>query len=121
MSNESLPQSKWMEWARALQAASQTGLHFTENPYEVERYEKVRDIAAEMMEAVTGFSAPEILRLTGADFGYATPKVDVRGAVFSEAGILLVRELMDQGRWTLPGGWADVNDTPSQAVEREIF
>lgn len=121
MNNAPITQSKWMEWARGLQAASQTGLHFTDNPYEIERYEKVRDIAAEMLAAATNFSAPEVMELNKADFGYATAKVDVRGAVFSDGGILLVREMMDAGRWTLPGGWADVNDTPSAAVRREVL
>ncbi len=82
---------------------------------------QVREVAAEMMAA--GFDAPmaRIQELLAGENGYATPKVDTRGVVFREGKLLLVRELADGGRWTLPGGWADVNDTPSAAVEREIF
>ena len=69
----------------------------------------------------TNLSEKQILELNAAEFGYATPKVDVRGVVFKGSKILLVREVADYGRWTLPGGWADVNETPSQAVVKEVL
>jgi ADP-ribose pyrophosphatase YjhB (NUDIX family) len=112
---------KWLEWAKALQALSQTGLHFTENVYDRDRYEQIRDIAIEMMAAQSGADPAYLRTLFDGQTGYTTPKVDVRGVVFKEDAMLLVREKMDEGRWTLPGGWADVNDTPSSAVEREIY
>ena len=111
---------KWLEWGQRLQALAQTGLNYTENPFEVERYEAVREIAAEMMAAHTGASAKPILDLFSGEAGYATPKVDVRGIVFREDTVLLVKELRD-GLWTLPGGWADVNDSPSEATVREVY
>lgn len=113
--------SRQMEWIRALQAISQTGLHFTKDPYDQERYEQIEKIAANMLEQCSNLSAEEFLELNKAEFGYATPKVDVRGVAFRDGKILLVREIADEGRWTLPGGWADVNEPPSLAVTREIF
>lgn len=110
----------WARWMRALQAISQTGLHFCTNPYDRERYEQVSKIASEMLVSHSTLSEQEVIELTASEFGYATPKVDVRGVVFQADRILLVREVSDRGRWTLPGGWADVNETPSQAVVREI-
>jgi ADP-ribose pyrophosphatase YjhB (NUDIX family) len=110
---------KWLEWARRLQALSQSGLTFTTNPFERERYEEVAEIAAEMMADRSGDDPLLVRGLFDQQKGYATPKVDVRGVVFQEGRVLLVKEKRD-GKWTLPGGWADVGDTPSQAVEREV-
>ena len=111
----------WIEWARSLQAISQTGLNFSENMYDKERYEQIAKIAAEILAHHTNLSEEQVLELNASEFGYATPKIDVRGVVFEESKILLVREVEDYGRWTLPGGWADVNETPSQATVREVF
>lgn len=106
--------------ARRLQALAQTGLAYTTGPYDRERYEAVSGIAAELM-AMQCATPPETFRqLFAAQDGYATPKVDVRAAVFREGKVLLVREAAD-GLWTMPGGWADVNDTPTDAVEREAL
>ncbi len=110
----------WLTWARALQALSQTGLHFSDNPYDRERYEQIRVIAAEILAQHSTMPVADVLALHAKEHGYATPKVDVRGAAFRDGKILLVRETMDHGRWTLPGGWADVNETPAQAVVREM-
>jgi ADP-ribose pyrophosphatase YjhB (NUDIX family) len=109
----------WLEWARRLNALAQTGLTFAENPYDIERYTAIRTIAAEMIAQQAGLDADRVLRLLVADAGYATPKVDVRGVVFQDGKILLVQERSD-GLWTLPGGWADVGDSPAEAVVREI-
>ena len=111
----------WLRWARELQALSQTGLHFATGAYDRERYERLGRIAAEIVAAHTTLEVGTILELNAREFGYATPKVDVRGVVFRDDRILLVQEAMDAGRWTVPGGWADVNETPSEAVEREVF
>lgn len=111
---------KWVGWARELQAIAQTGLHFTESHYDRERYERIRELSAEIFSEGTGESVGVISRLFENQTGYATPKVDVRGVVFRDKKLLLVRERAD-GLWTLPGGWADVNDAPSEAVEREIL
>ena len=110
---------RWLDWAKRLQAIAQNGLTFSRDPYDTERYEQVRAVAAEIMSL--GFDAtPEKLAgLFAAETGYATPKVDVRGVVFDGGRILLVRERQD-GLWTLPGGWADVCESPSEAVVREV-
>lgn len=110
-----------MNWARELQAIGQTGLHFAASDYDRERYRQVGRVAAEILARHTTLDAGEILRLNADEFGYATPKVDVRGVVVRDGKVLLVHELADPGFWTLPGGWADVNETPSTAVEREIL
>lgn len=110
----------WMEWVRALQAISQTGLHYAQNPYDTQRYREVGALAAAMLSQHTTLDIAQILAFHAAEFGYATPKVDVRGIAFREDRILLVSEILDAGRWTVPGGWADVNETPSQAVVREV-
>ena len=109
----------WLEWARKLNALAQTGLTFAENPYDIERYTTIRTIAAEMIAHGSGGDTSRVLDLFACDAGYATPKVDVRGVVFQDGKILLVQERSD-GLWTLPGGWADVGDSPADAVVREI-
>ena len=106
-----------MEWARRLQAIAQNGLEFSQDEFDRLRYEQVRVVAAEMAGAGSAQPLDHVLDLFGRDVGYTTPKVDVRGAVFRDGEILLVRE---SGLWTLPGGWADVEDTPREAVEREV-
>jgi ADP-ribose pyrophosphatase YjhB (NUDIX family) len=111
--------SSILDLSRRLLALAQTGLHFTPEEYDRERYREVADIAAQLLALESGRSADELRGMWIAEAGYATPKVDVRGAVFRDDRVLLVRERID-GRWTLPGGWADVNDFPSQAVEKEI-
>jgi ADP-ribose pyrophosphatase YjhB (NUDIX family) len=109
-----------LDWVKRLQAIAQTGLTYAKDPYDIERYQRVRQIAAEMLAArSSGVSSTEIVDLLARDVGYATPKVDVRAAVFSDKGVLLVRERSD-GAWTLPGGWADVGDSPSLAAVREV-
>ncbi len=109
-----------LQWIRSLQAISQTGLHYAKDPFDIQRYRDVGRIAAEILAQHSELTTEQILGYHAAEFGYATPKVDVRGIVFRGDEILLVREIMDAGRWTVPGGWADVNETPSQAVVREV-
>jgi ADP-ribose pyrophosphatase YjhB (NUDIX family) len=111
---------QWLTWTKKLQAIAQTGLTYARDPFDVERYESVRLVAAEMMATASGGQSVEFfLKVMSTDVGYATPKVDVRAAVFQEGRLLLVRERED-GCWTLPGGWADIGDSPSLAVVREV-
>ncbi len=111
----------WLTWSRELQAIAQTGLAFTRDPYDHERYETLRALASRLMAAHTACPIERIDALFAGESGYATPKVDVRGAVFDEQGrLLMVREVADGGRWTLPGGWADVNLTVAENVIKEI-
>ncbi len=103
-----------------LGAIAQSGLHYADDKYDVDRYDKVAGIARELLVAVAGGSDDSWRLRLGDDRGYATPKVDVRGALVDDRErILLMRESTD-GRWSLPGGWADPLDTPSTAVIREI-
>jgi ADP-ribose pyrophosphatase YjhB (NUDIX family) len=111
---------QWLDWAQRLQALAQSGLAYSPNIYDRERYEIIRSIAVEMLSAAAGIELPQVKELIDAQAGYATPKIDIRGVVFQEGKILLVRELADGG-WTLPGGWVDVNEPPSRAVEREVW
>ena len=111
---------EWLTIARELQAIAQTGLAFSKDPFDLQRFQRTRELAAQLMALGAGADAHMILDLFAHDAGYATPKVDVRGAAFSEDRILMVQEASD-GRWTLPGGWADVNQTPAECVVREIL
>ena len=111
--------SSTFDLARRLLAISQTGLHYCKEEYERERYREVAEIGAQLAALTAPADAEKIAASWALEEGYATPKVDVRGAIFRGDTVLLVRERVD-GKWTLPGGWADVNDTPSFAVEKEI-
>jgi ADP-ribose pyrophosphatase YjhB (NUDIX family) len=114
----SISDPDWLIWARELQAIAQTGLTFSRDPYDRERYEAVRGLAARMFAARSDAPAERIAALFAGEIGYATPKIDVRAAVFDgDARILMVRETADGGRWTLPGGWADVNLTAAETKE----
>jgi len=111
----------WLAWAREVQAVAQTGLTFCKDPYDRERYEALRDLAARVMTSAGGANLAAVVNLFAAQEGYATPKIDVRGAAFDAEGrILMVREAQDAGRWTLPGGWADVNLTAAENVAKEV-
>jgi len=112
--------ARWLEWAREIQALAQTGHHYAENEYQRERYLRIVEVAAEIFSEHSELDYEPLLDVFHAQIGYATPRVDVRGAVFRDGKILLVREREDGG-WTMPGGWADVGDVPSKAAEREVF
>ena len=111
---------EWLQWAQRLQAIAQNGLTYARDPFDVERFLQVRQIAAEMLASGSDtVKADELIKVFQRNFGYATPKVDVRAAVFDKERILLVKERSDNG-WTLPGGWADIGDPPSVAAVREV-
>jgi ADP-ribose pyrophosphatase YjhB (NUDIX family) len=110
----------WLAWAREMQAIAQNGLAFTRDPFDRERFEQLQALAARVASAHTGTAADRVSALFAAQEGYATPKIDVRAAIFDDAGrILMVREVLDEHRWTLPGGWADINLTPAENAEKE--
>ncbi len=108
-----------LPWSRRLAALAQTGITYAQSPFDIQRYEEIRSIAAEMMARESMHPPSALIELFKIDRGYATPKVDVRGLVFRDGKLLLVREKED-GLWTPPGGWVDVGDSPSEAVEKEI-
>lgn len=110
----------WLTAARRLQAVAQNGLLYAENPHDRERYAVVRDVAAQLLADGAGADAAEVRELLLRETGWATPKVDVRAAIFEGESLLLVREA-DDGRWSLPGGYADVHESPGEAVAREVL
>ncbi len=109
-----------LEWAREIQALAQTGSHFAKNDFDRNRCQRLMEIAAEMISENGGIDAVPLAKAFAAQIGYATPKVDVRAAAFRDGKVLMVRERIDGG-WALPGGWADVGDTPAKAAEREVW
>ena len=111
---------RWLLWAREIQATAQTGLAYTKDVYDHQRYERLQQLAAVIMAEAAGIDPQVVEGLFAEQAGYATPKVDVRGAVFKNGQILLVRERADARRWTLPGGWADVNQSPRECVIAEV-
>ena len=112
--------SRWLEWAQEIQALSQTGLYYSSNEFEIKRLERLREISAEIIGEHTSIDYERVVEIFEDQSGYTTPRVDVRGAVFQEEKLLMVREILDGG-WTMPGGWADVTNRPSEAVEREVM
>jgi len=110
---------KWLEWSQKLNMLASAGLTYSQNKFDVERFHAINDIVAEIMAEHAGVDDSVIKTLLDSQAGYQTPKVDARGAVFQEDKVLLVKELADGG-WTLPGGWMDVDETPSEAVAREV-
>lgn len=112
--------SLWLQWMQQIQAISQTGIHYSNTPYDKERYEKLLEIAIEIGSEYGKVPAETLREIHLRQTGYATPRVDVRAACFHDGKILLVRERAD-GRWALPGGWADVGDKPSLSAEREVW
>lgn len=112
------PIPQWLDWARQIQSLSQTGLAFASNNYEVERNKKLLDLSTEIVAAYTNLQQEDINVVMMEQPGYATPKIDVRSAVFKNGEILLVQESTDEC-WAMPGGWADVGDYPSDVAVRE--
>ena len=110
----------WLTWAKQLQAIASTGVHFADDPYDRERYTEVAHIAQQMLSALGSVPIEKIEGLV-TDFakGYATPRIDVRGAVIQNDQILLVQEKTD-GLWSLPGGYADVGLSAAENVAKEI-
>ncbi|MES2661354.1 MAG: NUDIX hydrolase [Verrucomicrobiota bacterium] len=111
-SNSTAPD--WIALSRELKAIAEAGLRYTEGPYDRERYERLHELASlPMQAAVPDFKWPQ-------EFGYATPKVDVRAAVIDPSGHILLVQEASSGEWTLPGGWADVNGTPAENAVKEV-
>jgi ADP-ribose pyrophosphatase YjhB (NUDIX family) len=111
--------NKWIVWANHLSSLAQNGLHFCKDPFDIERYHSIKKLAAEIISEYTELSTQKVIDLFNYEKGYVTPRIDVRGAVFKDEKILLVREKSDHC-WTLPGGWADVNESASEAAVREV-
>jgi ADP-ribose pyrophosphatase YjhB (NUDIX family) len=109
----------WLEWIRTLTTVSQAGLTYSKDPFDRERYEQLKCLCAEIVAAHAGSTLQEATQALELEKGYPTPKVDVRAVVFREQKVLMVRESSD-GRWSLPGGWADLGLSPSQVAVKEV-
>lgn len=109
---------KWIEFAIRIQSIAQAGLQYGKDKYDRERYEELRQIAAEMLSLKTDIPTNKIFGLFCNESGYQTPKVDTRAAVFVDGKILLVHE--NNGTWALPGGWCDVDQSVASNTEKEV-
>ena len=115
-----MKQPRWIEWAREIFSLSQAGLAYNKNEFDIERYKRLQEITAEMIESQSDISKESALESFSMQAGYITPKIDVRGAVVCDNRILLIQERTD-GRWAMPGGWADLGDAPASVAEREVW
>jgi ADP-ribose pyrophosphatase YjhB (NUDIX family) len=113
-------ETKWLKWAAQLQSIAQAGLTFGADTYDLDRYEKIRSIAVDILHEYTDVDHNKIRELFASETGYQTPKVDIRASVIRDNKILLVREKID-GAWSMPGGWADVDTSVSESAVRECF
>jgi ADP-ribose pyrophosphatase YjhB (NUDIX family) len=111
---------RWLDWAREIQSLAQTGNTYAENHFQRQRYNRLMEIAAEIVCEYSKLNYEEVIQSFRLQKGYATPKVDVRGAVFQDGKLLMVQERLDGG-WTMPGGWVDVGEYPASSVEREVL
>ncbi|GLO66366.1 MULTISPECIES: NUDIX hydrolase [Oceanobacillus] len=110
---------KWLQWAKRIQAISQSGVSFTQDKFDQERYQELIKLSAEIIADYSDYNMEAVEQLFLLEQGYQTPKVDVRGVVFNKDKILLVKEEIDN-KWSLPGGFCDVGLSPSENVIKEI-
>lgn len=112
---------QWLHWASELQAIAQAGLTYCKEPFDLQRYQRIQVLAAEMIAYQSFEDFEKVQKLFLSEDHYLTPKLDVRAAIIKDNHyILLVKEMTD-GKWSLPGGWADVNETPSQSAKKEVL
>lgn len=109
---------KWLQWAVELQSLAQAGLTYGKDVYDKERYERIREISAEVLAHMSDLPIEKVKDLFCNEVGYQTPKLDTRGAIFKEGKILLVKE--NNGEWSLPGGWCDVNVSVGENTIKEV-
>lgn len=112
--------TNWIDWAREIFSLSQAGLTYSKNEFDIDRYKRLQEITAEMIASQSGITKAAALDSFSMQAGYITPKVDVRGAVVRDGRILLIQERAD-GKWAMPGGWADLGNTPASVAEREVW
>lgn len=109
---------KWLQWAVELQSLAQAGLFYGKDKFDIERYERIREIAAEMISYKSEIPLDKVKNLFCNETGYQTPKLDTRAAIFKDDKILLVKE--NNGTWSLPGGWVDVNVSVKENTIKEV-
>ncbi|WP_110597677.1 NUDIX hydrolase [Salinicola lusitanus] len=113
-------EDQWLAWAKRLAALADTGLHYCRDKFDRERYEEVAEISASMMSALGDIPIGHVNLALGEGKGHVTPKIDVRAAIIDDGRILLVREKMD-GRWTMPGGYAEVGLSAAENTIKEVW
>lgn len=111
---------KWLAWAKELQSIAQAGITYSKDKFDIERFDRIREISAEIISEYTELEVAEVVDLFCNEKGYQTPKIDIRGALFKEDKILLVKEKLD-GKWSLPGGWAEPNLSVRENIEKEML
>jgi ADP-ribose pyrophosphatase YjhB (NUDIX family) len=111
--------TKWLDIAKELQSIAQAGLTFSDNKYDIDRYQQLKDISLRMFNEITDIKIEKLYNIFSSEKGYQTPKVDIRGVVFRGEKILMVKETID-GLWSVPGGWADIGLTPFQVASKEV-
>ena len=109
---------KWLQWAVELQSLAQAGLYYSKDCYDIERFARIREIAAEIIHCKTEISMDKVKDLFCSETGYQTPKIDCRAAIFESGRILLVKE--NNGTWSLPGGWADAGLSVKENTVKEV-
>ena len=111
---------KWLGWAQEIFSLSQSGITYSGNQYDIERYKRLQEITAEIIANQSDISKETVLESFSMQAGYITPKIDVRAAVIRENKILLIQERADE-KWAMPGGWADLGNAPASVAEREVW
>ena len=109
---------KWLKWAMEIQSLAQTGLSYTDNVYDIERYERLREISAEMLAEKSNINLDKVKDLFCNETGYQTPKIDTRAVIFKDNKLLLTHE--NNGTWALPGGWCDVLESVGSNTKKEV-
>ncbi|MFJ8531248.1 NUDIX hydrolase N-terminal domain-containing protein [Bacillus sp. NPDC094106] len=111
---------KWIDWVKQIQAIAQTGLTYSKDVYDIERFQQLRDLSISMMSHYTKTDWEVVEKLFASETGYQTPKVDIRAVIFQNEKLLFVKEKSD-GKWALPGGWADIGYTPTEVAAKEVW
>ena len=111
-------QPQWLEWTKELQFIAQGGLTYSKDVFDIERFERIREIAAEMLSLQSEIPIEKVKNLFCNETGFQTPKLDTRAAIFKDDKILLVKE--KNGTWSLPGGWVDINQSIKTNTEKEV-
>ncbi len=111
-------QPEWLEWAKELQFIGQAGVTYSKDPYDLERFARIRELSAEIISVYSDLPVEEVKALFCNEEGFQTPKMDTRAAIFEDDKILLVKE--QNGKWSMPGGWVDVNQTIKTNTEKEV-
>ena len=111
---------KWIGWAQEIFSLSQAGLTYSQNEFDIARYQRLQELTAEMIASQSEITKESVLASFSMQAGYITPKVDVRGAVVRDGKILLIQERADS-KWAMPGGWADLGNSPASVAEREVW